>query len=129
MLHSDAVFGSGLGFRILSGDKLASCLAISFRAERIIMGIDVDDLSTADLKRDMSTTIIRHCTVHELTTMEKQIPEANNTDVTGSGLGKITGFITAIEKDVAALIMNVVKANNVYKALRGKKIGASIDKT
>lgn len=129
LLHGDAVLDSDLGFTILSGDQLAASLAISFNAERIIMGIDVDGLFTSDPKRDASASLIRHCTLRELRIIEKQIPEANITDVTGGMLGKIMELIPTIEKGIPVIIMNAAKAKNVYKALKGEKVGTFIQKT
>ena len=122
VLYGDAVLDSDLGFTILSGDQLAASLAIRLQAERIIMGIDVAGLYTADPKSDSSAHIIRHCTLQELKTMRQQIEGAKGTDVTGGMLGKIIELTSAVEKGISALIINAAKSKNVCKALKGERV-------
>jgi len=126
VLYGDAVLDSELGFTILSGDQLSASLAMLFNAERILMGIDVDGLFTADPKSVASASLIAHCTLHELKKMQKEVKGANTTDVTGGMLGKITELTPAIEKGIPALIVNAAKPKNVYKALRGEKVAGTL---
>lgn len=51
VLYGDAVFDFDKGFTILSGDQLIAKLAVTLGAERIIIGVDVDGLCTADPKK------------------------------------------------------------------------------
>jgi isopentenyl phosphate kinase len=122
VLYGDAVFDSSLGFTILSGDQLAASLAIRLNAKRIIMGIDVDGLYTADPKLDSSASLIQHCTLHELKNVWQQIEGRNNADVTGGMPGKIKELIPAINRGISTLIINAAKPKNVYKALKGEKV-------
>jgi len=122
VLYGDAVLDSDLGFTILSGDQLAAYLAVQFNAKRIVMGIDVDGLFTADPKKDKSASLIRHCTLHELKRIQSRIKETNTNDVTGAMLGKITELTPAIEKGISAFIVNAGKSKNVYKALKGERV-------
>lgn len=129
VLYGDAVLDSDFGFTILSGDQLIAYLAMHLNAERIIVGIDVDGLYTADPKTDSSTKLIRHINLKELKDMLQQIEEAKVTDVTGGMLGKIAELIPSIEKGIITLIVNAAKPKNVYKALKGEKvIGTLIEK-
>jgi len=103
---------------------------MQFNAERIVMGVDVDGLFTADPKKNAAASLIRHSTLQELKEMRKQIKGASITDVTGGMLGKILELTPAIEKGSSALIVNAAKPKNVYKALRGERvIGTLIQKT
>jgi len=130
MLYGDAVLDSDQGFTILSGDQLVAYIAVQFNAERIVMGIDVDGLFTADPKSKASASLIRHCTLSELKKMQTQLKNINNTDVTGGMLGKIIELAPAIETGISALIVNVAKPKNLYKALKGERvIGTLIQKT
>jgi len=128
VLYGDAVLDSDLGFTILSGDQLTAFLAAHFDAERIVMGVDVDGLFTADPKKNESAGLIRNCTLHELKEMQEQITEANGIDVTGGMLGKIIELIPAIEKGIPAFIVNAAKPKNVYKVLRGEKVAGTVIK-
>lgn len=129
VLYGDAVLDSDLGFTILSGDQLIAYLAMRFNAERIIVGIDIDGLYTADPKTNSSARLISHMTLEELKGMQQQIEEAKVPDVTGGMLGKIAELMPPIEKGITALIVNAAKPKNVYKALKGEKvIGTLIEK-
>jgi len=129
VLYGDAVLDSDMGFTILSGDQLLAYLAMRLNADRIIVGIDVDGLYTADPKRDSSARLVSHITLKELKDMRQQIEEAKVTDVTGGMLGKIAELIPAIEHGVDVLIVNATKPKNVCKALKGEKIiGTLIEK-
>jgi len=129
VLYGDAVLDSDLGFTILSGDQLIAYLAMCLNAERIIVGIDVDGLYTADPKTNSSARLVSHITLKELKSMQQKIEEAKVTDVTGGMLGKVTELKPAIEKGINALIVNAAKPKNVYKALKGEKvIGTLIEK-
>jgi len=130
VLYGDAVLDADVGFTILSGDQLIAYLATCLDAERIIVGIDVDGLYTADPKTDSSARLVSHVTLRELKVMRQHIEEAKVvTDVTGGMLGKIEELIPSIEKGAAVLIVNAAKPKNVYKALKGEKvIGTLIEK-
>jgi len=122
VLYGDAVFDLDLGFTILSGDQLAASLAIQLNGERIVMGVDVDGLFTADPKRDASAHLIRNCTLRELKEMQTKITKTNIADVTGGMVGKMIELKPAIKKGVPALIVNAAKPKNIYRALRNEKV-------
>jgi len=129
VLHGDTVFDSDLGFTILSGDQLIAYLAMHLNAERIIVGIDVDGLHTADPKTDALARLVSHISLKELKSMLQHIEEAKVTDVTGGMLGKISDLLPSVEKAIPVLIVNAVKPNNIYKALKGEKVkGTLIEK-
>jgi len=129
VLYGDAVLDSDLGFTILSGDQLIAYLALRLNAKRIIVGIDVDGLYTADPKTDSSARLVSHVTLKELKDMRQKIEKAKVTDVTGGMLGKIEELTPSIEKGIAVLVVNAAKPKNVYKALKGEEvIGTIIEK-
>jgi len=122
VLYGDAVLDSDKGFAILSGDQLVSSLATQLAAERIIVGVDVDGLYTSDPKKDKTAKLMQHITLQELKKMQHKISEATVADVTGGMLGKISELIPAIEARIHVLIVNALKPDNVYKALKGQKV-------
>ena len=129
VLYGDAVLDSKKGFTILSGDQLVSWLAIKLRAERIIMGADVDGLYTADPKTDSSAQLVDHVTLEELKSLEHNIEGSKATDVTGGMLGKMREVTLAIEHDIETVIVNATLSGMVYKALKGEKVvGTVIEK-
>jgi len=126
VLYGDAVLDSTLGFTILSGDQLTSNMAVKIDAKRIIIGIDVDGLYTADPKIDASAGFLQRITLKELKSLQRKIIEPKVTDVTGGMLGKTMELMPAVERGIQAIIVNAAKPNNVYKALMGEKVIGTI---
>jgi len=122
VLYGDAVMDHELVFTILSGDQLVSSLAARFNAERVIIGVDVDGLYTADPKRNSSAQLLRRITLEQLKSMKHVIGEAEVTDVTGGMLGKVSELITVVEKGIPVTIVNAAKPNKIYKALRDERV-------
>ncbi|MEM2936158.1 MAG: hypothetical protein QW231_03160, partial [Candidatus Bathyarchaeia archaeon] len=110
----------------LSGDQLVSSLAIKLGADRIIMGIDVDGLYSADPKVDPSARLIPHLTPQELKHLQQKIEEAQVTDVTGGMLGKILELMPAVAQGVKAIIVNASKPNYIYRVLKGERVPGTI---
>lgn len=128
VLYGDAVIDSDTGFAILSGDQLVSQLAIRYNADRILIGVDVDGLYTADPKTDPSAQLIQHITLQELKKLQNKIDKTNVTDVTGGMLGKILELIPALKHGINVTILNAQKPNNVYKALKREKVVGTLIK-
>jgi len=126
VLYGDAVLDSETGFSILSGDQLVSFLAIRLDAGRIIVGVDVDGLYTADPKTDPSACLIQRITLGELRKLQHRIEKPKVTDVTGGMFGKVLELMPAIDRGVSALILNAGKPGNVYKALKGEGVVGTI---
>jgi len=122
VLYGDAVLDQTLGFTILSGDQLAAKTALQLNAKRIIIGADVDGLYTTDPKADPSARLIQQITPKELEKLQGRIGGSKATDVTGGMLGKTLELIPAVKRGVGAIIVNALKPNNVYKALKDEKI-------
>lgn len=122
VLYGDAVLDSDTGFAILSGDQLVSSLAIRFDVGRIIVGVDVDGLYTADPKTDPSARLIQRITVGELRKLQHRIEKPKVTDVTGGMLGKVLELMPALERGISAMILNARKPGNVYKALKDEEV-------
>lgn len=127
VLYGDAVFDFDKGFTILSGDQLVARLAVTLNAERIIIGVDVDGLCTADPKKKNSAVkLIEHAHPKELKRRHRWIEKAKVTDVTGGMYGKIIELIPAIEHGVKAVIVNATKQGFVRRALCNEKVTGTI---
>lgn len=122
VLYGDAVLDAEKGFAILSGDQLIAKLAIALDAERIIIGVDVDGLYTADPKGDSSAELIQRITVKDLKKFQNRAEKAKVTDVTGGMNGKIIELIPAIEHGVRTVIVNATKPDTVRRALRNETV-------
>src|SRR3972149_2991086 len=83
----------------------------------MVIGIDEDGLFTADPKGTRPTNFIEDCTLDELRELQKQLQTSTAHDVTGGIHGKIIELMPAIEKGIAALIVNASTSPRVYKAV------------
>jgi len=126
VLYGDAVLDSEKGFAILSGDQLISSLAINLNADRIIAGVDVNGLYTADPKTNPSARLIQHITLEELKNLEHKIEGSKVTDITGGMFGKMFELTPAVEHGIPTIIVNATKPNRIYKALKGEKVVGTI---
>jgi isopentenyl phosphate kinase len=125
VLYGDAVLDTQQGFAILSGDQLVAVLAHTLRAERIVMGCDVDGVYTADPKLARDARLIPRLSLRELDGMVR-IGEALNTDVTGGMLGKVREATGAVEAGVEVVIVNAGEPGRVGAALRGEKVMGTV---
>lgn len=121
VLYGDAVFDYEMGFAILSGDQLVSRLAVELNAERIIIGVDVDGLYTADPKIDKSARLIPCATISDIKNLMGGISGSKSIDVTGGMMGKIFELILPVMNGIEAFIVNALKPGNIYKALKGEE--------
>jgi isopentenyl phosphate kinase len=122
VLYGDAVLDTDQGFAILSGDQIASCLAVKMHAKRLIMGVDVDGLFTDDPKKVSSASLIQRVTLAEIQSLRNKIGKTSVTDVTGGMLGKVSELVLPVSQGVQALIVNALKPDNVYKSLIGEDV-------
>ncbi|UCE28826.1 MAG: isopentenyl phosphate kinase family protein [Candidatus Bathyarchaeota archaeon] len=129
VLYGDAVLDYKRGFAILSGDQLVSQIAMRLNAGRIIMGVDVDGLYTADPRTNRSSQLIQHIAVQQLKGLQDKIMRSNVTDVTGGMLGKVLELIPALEHGINVTIVNALKPYYVYRALKEEEVvGTFIEK-
>ncbi|MFH2112179.1 MAG: isopentenyl phosphate kinase [Candidatus Bathyarchaeota archaeon] len=125
VLYGDAVLDTQQGFAILSGDQLVMRLATSLKADRIVLGSDVDGVYTADPKLVKEARLIPRLSLKELDGMVK-IGEALNTDVTGGMLGKVREAAEAIAAGVEVILVNAGEAGRVEAALSGEKVMGTV---
>jgi len=130
VLYGDVAFDFDRGFDILSGDKIAASLAVRLAAKRVIMAVDVDGIYTDDPKTQPGAQLIRHLTLYDLEQLHIKIRKSRASDVTGGMLGKIHELRAPVREGIEAIIVNALKPNNVYEALRGEEsVGTRISRT
>ncbi len=122
VLYGDAVLDTDMGFTILSGDQLTTALAIFFKAECIIIAVDVDGLFTDDPKSHPNAALLPEVSLSDLRERLGRIDEAKTVDVTRGMRGKITELIPALEYGVQIEIVNAERENRLYKALKGEAV-------
>lgn len=129
VLYGDAVLDTKKGFTILSGDQLVSALAIRFNAGRIIIGVDVDGVYTADPKMQKNARMLEHLTLEELKNLKDKLGKPTACDVTGGMFGKMAELVTAVENGIPVAVINAAKPRYVYMALKGEAVrGTAIEK-
>jgi|WetSurMetagenome_2_1015567.scaffolds.fasta_scaffold84169_2 isopentenyl phosphate kinase len=129
VMYGDAVLDDKLGFTVLSGDQLVAYLAIKYKAEKIVLGVDTDGLFDADPKTNPNAKPYKHLTLAELKQIQPKISKASSTDVTGGMAGKIAELIPAIEQGVRVTITGATKGLSIYRALTDQSVlGTEIEK-
>jgi isopentenyl phosphate kinase len=122
VLCGDAVLDIDQGFAILSGDQLAVTIALKLNAKSLILGVDVDGIYNSDPKKNSNAELLSHLTLSELRDLERKITETEVTDVTGGMKGKVSEIFISITHGIDTIIINALKAENVYKALKGEEV-------
>jgi isopentenyl phosphate kinase len=126
VLYGDAVLDVKQGFTIVSGDQLASSLAVRFDAERIVVGVDVDGLYDADPKATKTARMFEHLSLAELKRLQGKLCRPTSCDVTGGMLGKVVELLPAVERGIPVMVVNASRPGNVSKALKGKPVEGTL---
>ncbi|MBS7643346.1 isopentenyl phosphate kinase family protein [Candidatus Bathyarchaeota archaeon] len=122
VMYGDAVPDLTLGFTILSGDQLIANLASALSAKRVIVGVDVDGLYTADPKLDPNAQLIVSLNFEELNRVKLAMSGSTSLDVTGGMLGKVTELMSVVKRGVEVIIVNASMPNRVYQALLNEDV-------
>jgi isopentenyl phosphate kinase len=131
VFFGDTVIDTKKGFTILSGDQLTSLFALKLKAEKIVIGVDVDGIHTSDPKIDASSKLIPKITLKQIGDVEKTFrtqtkSETRIPDVTGSMRGKINELIPTVKEGIKIYIVNATKPWRLYKALKNEKVRGTI---
>jgi len=129
VMYGDAVLDEKLGFTVISGDQLVAYLAIKYKAQKIVIGVDTDGLFDSDPKTNPNAKPYKHLTLAELKEIQPKLGKAAGADVTGGMAGKIAELIPAIEQGVHVTITGATKGSSVYRALTDQSVlGTEIEK-
>jgi isopentenyl phosphate kinase len=90
-------------------------------AHKIIFGVDVDGVFTANPKLVKEARLIEELSISQMRGMVR-IGEALSTDVTGGMLGKINEAGVAVEAGIDVQLVNALKPGAVNAVLRGEKV-------
>jgi isopentenyl phosphate kinase len=116
VLYGDAVLDDYQGLAILSGDQLVSNLALELEASRIIFGLDVDGVFTANPKIVEDARLIKSFSLSKMKGVVKK-GDILNSDVTEGMFGKIKEAAPAVERGIEVILVNAGIPNRIYKAL------------
>lgn len=126
VLYGDAVLDEKIGFTVLSGDQIATYLALKMGAEKIVLGVDTDGIYEADPKVDKTAKPYLRLNLEQLKKVQVKIGGAQSTDVTGGMAGKIAELIPAVEKGIDIQIINATRNLRVLRSLTGERIEGTI---
>jgi isopentenyl phosphate kinase len=121
VLYGDIVVDRKLIGSVVSGDAIVPYLAKKLKASRVFMGTDVDGIFTADPKVDRSAELITRIDKTNFSGIMKSVGEAKTVDVTRGMKGKLTEMKEKLG-GIDAIIFNITKEGNVYRALSGQKM-------
>ncbi len=123
VLYGDAVFDLTKGFTIISGDKIASYLAIKFNAFKIVFGCDVDGIYTSNPKRSSNAKLIKRLSISDAKKILSSLSfDESFIDVTGGMKNKLVESIKAVSHGCEVLIVNALKPNYIKRAILGESI-------
>ncbi|MEM0286169.1 MAG: isopentenyl phosphate kinase [Candidatus Methanomethyliaceae archaeon] len=115
ILGGDVIANQSHGFKILSGDKIASILAIKFNAKALIFGTNVDGII-------INGDIIPKIKLSEIDSLKSKI-EYSKYDVTGGMLGKLSEIKEYLIKGgKTSIIFNITRPGLLTKLLLGENI-------
>ena len=119
ILHGDILMDNKIKFSILSGDQMIYRLAKELKADRVVMGTDVDGVFDSDPKTNKKAalyTIINKNNVQKITVNETDI-----IDVTGGMSGKINELLRLAETGIKSEIINITKEKILERSLTDQK--------
>jgi isopentenyl phosphate kinase len=129
VFYGDAVMDEKLGFTVLSGDALVAYLALKYKAEKIVIGVDTDGLFDDDPKVNPDAKPYKKLSLAELKAIQPKLGKAQGQDVTGGMAGKIAELIPAIEAGVHVTVTGATKGLSIFRALTDQSVmGTEIEK-
>jgi len=117
VLFGDVVPDERRGFTILSGDQIVSFLAISLKAKRVVVGVDVDGVYTANPKISKSAELLKEIAPADLKRMSFG---ESSTDVTGGMYAKVSELFLPAKKGINVQIVNAMKPGILARAIKGE---------
>lgn len=123
VLYGVPAYDTAQGCSILSGDQIATHIAKSLGASRLIFGTDVDGIFTADPRKDPTARLIPEISSANIGQIMAALSGSATVDITGGMLGKVRELLAA---GVSGQICNALVAGNIAAALAGQPVGTVI---
>lgn len=115
ILGGDVIIDESRGFRILSGDKIASTLAIEFNAKALIFGTNVDGIM-------INGNVMPRIKLSEVDFLISKI-ENSEYDVTGGMMGKLSEIKDYLKRGGrTSIIFNITRPGLLTKLFFEEKI-------
>lgn len=115
MLGGDVIIDELSDFKILSGDRIASLLAIRFNAKALVFGTDVDGII-------INGRVLSKLKSSEIDSLVLKM-ESTKHDVTGGMIGKLLEIKDYLNKGgKSSIIFNITRPGLLTKLLLGEEI-------
>ncbi len=126
VLYGDVLIDDKQKFSILSGDQIVYYLAKKLRADKVIVGTDVDGIFDRNPKINANAKLIdpvNKNNIHKLS-----LNDSGTIDVTDGMKGKVIELINLSEFQIKSKIINLTKPNILKKTLLGQNhFGTTIE--
>lgn len=110
------------GFSILSGDQLASYLAVKLEAKKLIFATDVDGIFDSDPKLNPKAALITNLTPSSASRLASKAVGKTAPDVTGGMGGKMKEAAVAASAGIAVYLVNLTKDERLQRAAFGQRV-------
>lgn len=126
VMFGDVVLDDNLEMVVVSGDQIIKDLAISLKADKVILSTDVDGVFNKNPKtHDDAILFEKFTSLEDLDSFEG----TTNIDVTGGMIGKIKELLALADLGIESEIINANVKDNIYKVLISDEvIGTLISK-
>lgn len=117
VLHGDVAIDLSRGSGIVSGDQIVSYLAERLRANRVVLGTDVDGI------------ICEGRTLKEISRQDLgafDIGCGPGVDITGGMRGKLWELLDLADRGITSEIFNAVRPGNIKRVLLGEHLGTIV---
>ena len=123
VIYGDVVLDSEVGICVISGDQLIQYLAVNLKADRVILGTDVDGVYNKNPKtHDDAIFFDKFTSLEDLDTFEG----TTNVDVTGGMVGKIKELLYLADLGIESKIINAEVEDNIFKVLENKEVKGTV---
>jgi isopentenyl phosphate kinase len=113
------------GFAVLSGDQLATYLAVELKASRLVFATDVEGIFDSNPKLDPHAHLISELSAGSALRVVENARVSTYPDVTGGMAGKITEAATAASKGIPVFFINLMKDERLTKVILGQDVRGS----
>lgn len=126
VLYGDILIDKKLKFSILSGDQIIYHLAKKLKADKVIIGTDVDGIFNRNPKINTDAKLVKLVNKNNFNKLSLSCSTA--IDVTGGMRGKVNELINLSEFKIKSKIINLTKPNVLKCTLLGKNhFGTTIE--
>jgi isopentenyl phosphate kinase len=126
LFWGDSVLDHSHLSRILSGDQIASYLLEKFDVSEMLFGTNVSGIYLDDPYTNPNAEMVPSISNKNYKSVIDRLGTANSIDVTQGMRGKLTEIYETNKRPVNATIFDARVQGNIYRALKGIKVGTKI---